>query len=227
MYQFVKDALFSFPAALTFRVCAACAVLYTAVGFPLSYLLSRSRFAPRKIISFFITLPLIFPPIALGFMLLMLLGRNGPIGRPLESFFGLRLIFSMPGIVLAAFIAGMPLLVRPLAAAMGREEIKHMEEAARTLGCSPTRTFLLVTMPQVVNTAVSGLLLGLARASGEVGITMMLGGNISGRTNTLSLEIYNLVSRGEFDDALCLCALLAAAGVVIYAVLECISAEGL
>ncbi|MDR0648022.1 MAG: ABC transporter permease subunit [Synergistaceae bacterium] len=227
MYQLIRDALFSFPAALTFRVCAACAVLYAAVGFPLSYLLSRSRPAPRKIISFFVTLPLIFPPIAIGFMLLMLLGRNGPIGRPLESFLGLRLIFSMPGIVLAAFIAGVPLLVRPLSAAMGRVEIIRMEEAARTLGCSPARVFLFVALPQSANTAISGLLLGLARASGEVGITMMLGGNISGRTNTLSLEIYNLVSRGEFDGAMGLCVLLAVAGVVIYAILECISAEGL
>ena len=87
-------------------------------------------------------------------------------------------------------------------------------------------TFLFVTVPQVSRTLFSCLLLGVARASGEVGITMMLGGNISGRTNTLSLEIFNCVSRGDFDAAMRLCAVLAVVGMLLYALLEGCRARG-
>jgi molybdate transport system permease protein len=167
-----------------------------------------------------VTLPLVFPPIALGFMLLLLFGKNGPIGWPLEAATGFRLVFSKQAVTLAAFVAGLPLVVRPLQAAMEKEDLLRLEDAARATGSGPVKTFFLVTVPQVSNTLVSGLLLGTARASGEVGITMMIGGNISGRTNTLSLEIYNLVSRGEFDAAMKLCAILAASGVIIWTLLE-------
>jgi molybdate transport system permease protein len=153
-------------------------------------------------------------------MLLLLLGRNGPIGGPIEAATGFRIVFSRFSVVTAAFIAGLPLVVRPLQAAMEKNEVIRLEEAARATGCRPVRTFLLITVPQVSNTLISGLLLGTARASGEVGITLMIGGNIAGRTNTLSLEIYNLVARGEFDAAMKLCALLAAIGLVLWALLE-------
>jgi molybdate transport system permease protein len=169
--------------------------------------------------SFLVTLPLVFPPIALGFILLMLLGRNGPVGK-LAASFGTRIVFSQFAVIFAAFTAGLPLVVRPLQAAMEKNHVIRLEEAARATGCGPFRTFMLVTVPQVSNTLISGLLLGVARASGEVGITMMIGGNISGRTNTLSLEIYNLVSRGEFDSAMKLCAILAASGLALWALLE-------
>ena len=167
-----------------------------------------------------VTLPLVFPPIALGFMLLMLFGRSGPIGGPLETATGFRLVFSKTAVTLAAFVAGLPLVVRPLQAVMRESGLIRLEEAARAHGCGRVKTFFLVTTPRVSGTLVSGLILGTARASGEVGITMMIGGNIAGRTNTLSLEIYNLVSRGEFDGAMKLCAMLAAAGLILWGLLE-------
>jgi molybdate transport system permease protein len=173
-----------------------------------------------KAASFLVTLPLVFPPIALGFILLLIFGRNGPIGGPIEAITGFRLVFSKTAVTLAAFVAGLPLVVRPLQAAMERTELIRLEEAARANGCGPIRTFFLITTPQTANTLISGLLLGTARASGEVGVTMMIGGNISGRTNTLSLEIYNLVSRGEFDDAMKLCAILAVSGLILWGLLE-------
>lgn len=216
----VGAAGLSFPILLTLRTCALSLILFVAIGLPLAFWGSRSKSIASRVASFFVTLPLVFPPIAMGFILLLLLGRNGPVGRPLESLFGVRIAFSQTGVVLAALVAGLPMVVRPVQAAMGRLEVRRLEEAARTLGCGPLRTFLLVTIPQVGGSIASGLLLGLARASGEVGITMMLGGNIARRTNTLSLEIYNSVSRGEFDEAMKLCLILAALGLVLYLLLE-------
>lgn len=166
------------------------------------------------------TLPLVFPPIALGYILLVILGRTGPIGSLLERYADFRIVFSQTGVFLAAFVAGLPLVIRPLHAALRDNNIILLEEAARVTGCGPVRTFLFVTVPLVRNSLASGLLLGTARASGEVGITMMLGGNISGRTNTLSLEVFNCVSRGEFEQATSLCILLAAAGFLLYIALE-------
>lgn len=212
--------LTSFPVRLTFKVCILCLPLFVAAGMPLALWCGRSRSFASRTASFFVTLPLVFPPVAMGFILLMLFGRNGPLGSHLESLFGVRLIFSETAVVMASFIAGLPLVVRPLQSAVERVEILRLEEAARTMGASPFRTFIFVTVPQVGSTLISGLLLGTARASGEVGITMMLGGNISGRTNTLSLEIYNCVSRGEFDTAMKLCVILAIVGLLLYVFLE-------
>lgn len=216
----VDGASLSFPILLTLRTCAVCLVLLPLIGLPLARWESRSRSLAARAASFLVTLPMVFPPVALGFMLLLLLGRNGPVGRLLDVLFGFRLVFSASGVAFAALVAGLPMVVRPLRAAMERAEIVRLEEAARVMGCGPFKAFLLVTVPQVGNTLASGLLLGLARASGEVGITMMLGGNIAGHTNTLSLEIYNSVSRGEFDEAVKLCAILAAVGLALYILLE-------
>lgn len=210
----------SFPVWLTVKTCVACVVLHALISIPIALWSSRSRGLMSRAVSFIVTIPLVFPPIAMGFILLMLLGRRGPIGIPLEQYLGLRLVFSEAGVILAAFIAGVPLMVRPLQAAMERLEILHLEEAPRVHGCPPLMTILAVTVPQTWNTIISGFLLCVARASGEVGITMMLGGNISGRTNTLSLEIFNSVTRGEFDVAVRLCAILAGAGLILYVLME-------
>lgn len=220
------EAALSFPILLTLRVCVACVLLYLCVGLPCARFCSRRRGLLARALAFLVTLPLIFPPVAMGFLLLLLLGRNGPIGGPLERWLGLRIVFSEPGVILSAFVARLPLVVRPLQAAMERPELRRLEEAARTLGCGTMGTFLFVTVPQVSRTLFSCLLLGVARASGEVGITMMLGGNISGRTNTLSLEIFNCVSRGDFDGAMRLCAVLAVVGTLLYALLEGCRARG-
>lgn len=215
----------SFPIILTLKTAAACLMLYLCLGLPLALWLGRSDTALSRIVSFFVTVPIVFPPIAMGFILLQLLGKNGLIGAPLYLLFGVRLVFSQAAVVLAAFIAGLPLVVRPLQSAIGRVEILRMEEAARTLGCTRRKIFFLITVPQVSGLIISGLLLGVARSTGEVGMTMMLAGNISGKTNTLSLEIYNCVSRGEFDAAMKLCAVLAAVALLFYILLEKFSAK--
>ena len=153
-------------------------------------------------------------------MLLLLLGKNGVIGFPLAEYLGVRLVFTKASVVIAAFTAGLPLFVRPVQAAFSSPDIIKLEEASRVLGCGPVKTFFLITVQLAKKSILGGLLLSVTRAAGEVGVTMMLGGNIAGRTNTLSLEIFNCVSRGDFDEATSLCAILALLGLAAYAALE-------
>jgi molybdate transport system permease protein len=222
----LASELFSFPTRLTIKVGLVCLALHLLVSLPLAYYLSGPKNWLRRALAFLVTAPLVFPPIALGFLLLTLLGRQGPLGGPLESLFGLKLVFSQAAVILAGYIAGLPLFARPLEAALRREEIKNLAQAARALGCGPVKTFLFVAVPQVGAVLGSGLSLALARALGEVGVTMMLGGNIVGRSNTMSLEIYNAVAHGEFDRAMALCFILALGGLVFYVVFEKLSPAG-
>ena len=158
-----------------------------------------------RALSFVVTLPLVFPPVALGYLLLLLFGRGGLLGGILDEA-GLAIVFSENAVFLAAFIAGLPLVVRPIEAALSGERLKSLEFAACVHGANAVTVFRRVTLP--------------LRASGEVGITMMIGGNISGKTNTLSLEIFNAVSRADFDAATALCLLLSAFTLIIFAVLD-------
>lgn len=203
-----------FPLLLTAKTCAASLLLFVTVGVPLAYWLAGKKTCLKRIIEFFVTLPLIFPPIALGYMLLIILGRNGWIGSILESL-GFRIVFSQEGVILAAFIAGLPLVVKPLQAAFDSAEARELEEAAFVHGLNRFKTAVFVSIPFASGNLLAALLLGLARASGEVGVTMMIGGNIADRTNTLSLEIFNSVSRGDFDTATALCAILAGFAALI------------
>lgn len=169
---------------------------------------------------FVCTLPLIFPPVALGYLLLLVFGIHGPLGAPLDAWLDVRIIFSQTAVCMAAFIAGLPLVLRPVKIAFESEELRELESAARVCGAGALRAFLTVTLPTVRNAVLAALLLGVARASGEVGITMMIGGNVADRTNTLSLEIFNAVGRGDFETASFLCVILAAIALVLYLALE-------
>lgn len=204
-----------FAVTLTAKTCAA-----AGAGFILFALLfsRRSAFWVRAL-SFVVTLPLVFPPVALGYLLLLLFGRGGLLGGILDEA-GLAIVFSENAVFLAAFIAGLPLVVRPIEAALSGERLKSLEFAACVHGANAVTVFRRVTLPLVRWQILAGLLLGISRASGEVGITMMIGGNISGKTNTLSLEIFNAVSRADFDAATALCLLLSAFTLIIFAVLD-------
>lgn len=164
-------------------------------------------------------MPLVFPPVALGYLLLTVLGRTGFVGEQLSTF-GLSLIFNEAAVALAGFVAGLPLVVRPLQAAFSSSRLMELEEAARIHGASNWQIFLRITLPLVRPSLAAGLLLGCARVSGEVGMTMMLGGNIAGRTNTLSLEIFNAVSRVDFDAANALCFILSLFAIVLFLATE-------
>ena len=153
-----------------------------------------------------VTVPIAFPPVVLGFGLLWLLGRQGPLGRWLQAV-GVDFVFSFAGLWLAAFVSGLPMVVKTLQTAL-QTQPRALHETALTLGCRPFAAFWLVHLPIARVALLSGVLLALARGMGEVGISLMLGGNILGRTETLSLAIFNAVTAGEVTEGAVLSALL-------------------
>lgn len=218
------DILLSEPAllfslTLTAKTCLVTLVLFSVAGPLLGYYLARHPGWISRGVGFLVTMPLVFPPVALGYLLLTVLGRTGVVGECLSPF-GLSLIFNEPAVILAGFVAGLPLVVRPLQAAFSSSRLTELEEAARIHGANDWQIFRRITLPLVRPSLAAGLLLGCARVSGEVGMTMMLGGNIAERTNTLSLEIFNAVSRADFDAANPLCFILSLFAVLLFLATE-------
>ncbi|WP_228711982.1 molybdate ABC transporter permease subunit [Halarcobacter ebronensis] len=206
------------PLWLSFKAILVTAILFLLIGVPIAYLLSKKTLPFRWLLDTLVTLPLIFPPIAVGFFLLLLLGKHGFIGELLLKL-NIEIIFSFTGIIIAAFIAGLPLMVKPLQA--GIEQFpKEIKEASYLSGKSSFYTFLFVILPTIKNALIVALLISTARALGEVGITLMLGGNIIGKTDTISLAIYNAVFDGDYDLALMLSGILVFISILFFIALN-------
>ena len=167
-------------------------------GVAVARALGRGNGTTRDVIESLLTLPLVLPPTVLGYYLLVVLGRNGAIGGWLHSTFGISLIFTWQGAVIAAAVAAFPLILRAARAAF-REVDPQFERAAQTLGLSPAGVFFRVSLPLAWRGICAGALLAFARAMGEFGATLMVAGSLPGRTQTLSIAIYNAVMAG--DDA--------------------------
>ena len=202
-------ATLSAPLFLTLKVSLVSALGFCFLGVPLAYWCARRESVLSKAVLFLATLPLIFPPIALGYLLMLLLGQQGFFGSWAMRVFDMRLLFSEGSVFLAGTIAGMPLVVRPIKEVLSSARLLALEEAASVLGVEGVKRFRLITLPLIKNTLLASIMMGVARAGGEVGVTLMLGGNIENRTATLLLEIYNAVARGDFSLASTLCAILA------------------
>lgn len=209
---------------LTLKVLGIATALFVLCGIPLGAWLGRSDSRLGRAVEFLVSLPLVFPPIATGFILLLLLGRQGPLGRVLAGGLGLEVIFSFWALVLAAFITGLPLMIKPIQAAF-REEIKRLVELALVLGQTRRQVFLRVVLPNIRRSVLAGLFLAVLRSLGEVGVSLMLGGNIVGRTNTVSLEIYNAVFSGEYQRAGMLTVLLGAISLAAVLILRRLDRE--
>lgn len=217
-YNTLYDPALIGPALLTVKVVLATLLLHVFLGALLGWALAARKWPGRTLVDIMVTLPLIFPPMALGFFLLLLFGRNGFLGHWLDFLFGINIIFSVKGIILASAIAGLPLVVKPIEAAI-RHLPPSLKEASYTLGHGEIATFFYVILPNIKGAFLTSLVLGTARAIGEVGITLMLGGNIIGRTNTISLEIYNAVSNADYQRAFVLSLLLAIVSMLILFIL--------
>ncbi len=204
--------------ALSLRVAALATALNAIVGIPLAYLLARRPFRGRGLVDVLVTLPLILPPTVTGYYLIVLLGRRGWLGAPLYAVTGWTVAFTWYAAVIAATVMALPLLVRTARAAIESVD-RELERAAWTLGRSEWRTALEVTLPLARNGILAGLVLAFARALGEFGATLMLAGNIPGRTATVPLAIYTAVQTGERGDVLVLVVALTAlsCGVLIAA----------
>lgn len=154
---------------------------------------ARRRFAGHQLLDALVTLPLVFPPIVLGYFLLMLLGRQGWLTQWLPPLLRPEIVFTQTGLVVAAFVAGLPLMVKPAQAAFAGVPLTLREAGA--LLAPPWRVFWRIDVPLARRGVAAGLVLAGGRALGEVGLSLMLGGNIAGRTETLSLAIV-LSTRG-------------------------------
>jgi molybdate transport system permease protein len=189
-----------FPLWLSLRVAGVATLLTIAMGLPLAWLLARVRFRGRELLSAVITLPLVLPPTVLGYYLLLALGKQGPIGRFLEGNLGLTLVFTWYAAVVASTVVSLPLLVRAAQAAFEAID-PSLENAARTLGRSEIAVFATVTIPLAWRGLLAGTVLAFARALGEFGATLMVAGNIPGRTQTMPVAIYDAVQAGNQDLA--------------------------
>ena len=199
---------------LSVQVAVAATLLNALLGIPLAYVLARRRFWGKGLVDLLVTLPLVLPPTVVGYYLIVLLGRRGWLGAPLYELTGFTVAFTWYAAVIAATVMALPLLVRTARAAI--ESVDHdLERAAYTLGRSEWRTALEVTLPLARNGILAGLVLAFARALGEFGATLMLAGNIPGRTATVPLSIYTAVQTGESAEALGLVALLTALSCLV------------
>jgi molybdate transport system permease protein len=174
--------------ALSLKVALWALAVSLPAAIAVAYVLARHRFPGVTLFDAVVHLPLVLPPVVVGFALLVLFGRNGPVGRLLEPL-GIVFAFRWTGAALAAAIMGFPLLVRAIRLAIESLD-PRLERAARTLGAGPWRVFFTVTLPLAVPGIVTGALLGFARCLGEFGATITFVSNIPGETQTLPLAIY-------------------------------------
>ena len=177
----------------------ACAAGATALILPpgvvLAWLLARRKFPGRVLVETFVSLPLVMPPVATGLILLILLSRRGLFGALLERL-GIDVVFTWKAVVLAMAIMGLPLLVRTARAGFEQVNLRY-ERVAATLGASPARIFLTISLPLAWPSVLAGAVLAFARALGEFGATIMVAGSIPGATRTLSVAIYGYAETGQ------------------------------
>ncbi len=177
------------------------------VAVALAWLLSRKRFPGKSLLDAIVHLPLVLPPVVVGYFLLLAFGRRGPIGAFLDEFFGISFAFSWTGAALASAVMGLPLLVRAVRQSLDAVD-RGLESAAATLGASPAWVFASVTLPLILPGIVTGMVLSFARSLGEFGATITFVSNIPGETQTLPLAIYAFTQvPGGDAQALRLCIL--------------------
>lgn len=205
-----------FPLWLSLRVAAISTVLALCIGLACAWLLANRSFRGKELLDAAVTLPLVLPPTVLGYYLLVLLGRGGPFGRAYESIAGHPLVFTWQAAVVAALFHSAPLLIKSARAAF--ESVEHSyENAARTLGASEWRLFWRITLPLAGRSVMAAAALAFARALGDFGVTLMIAGNIPGRTQTVAVAIYDAVESGNGALARALVLVISATALLILA----------
>ncbi len=183
------------PLLLSLKVAGWATVLNLVLGVAAAWGLSRWRSSARELVDSILTLPLVLPPTVLGYYLLVLLGKRSPFGAWLASI-GIELVFTWQGAVVASTIVAFPLVLKSARTAFESIDTQ-LENAARVLGVSEAGIFFRVSLPLAAKGITAGLLLAFARALGEFGATLMIAGNLPGRTQTLSVAIYEAVQAGD------------------------------
>ena len=208
--------------ALTLKVAGWATAINLVLGVAVGYAMARWRFAGRELADAVLTLPMVMPPTVLGYYMLVLIGTQGPVGAWLLQHFGIRLIFTWQAAVIAATVVSFPLVFKSARAAFETVD-PQLEDAARLLGVGELAVFFRVSLPLAWRGVLAGLLLSFARALGEFGATLMVAGSIPGKTQTLSIAVYEAVQAGQDDTAnflvaitslVCISVLLAAGRLV-------------
>jgi molybdate transport system permease protein len=193
---------------LTLGTAGLSTLLIFPFGVALAWLLARKEWPGKSLVETVVALPLVMPPVATGLILLNLLGRHGPIGAFIGKIFGVEIVFTWKAVVAAMAVMSFPFLVRTVRLAF--EEINpRLEQVARTLGASPARVFTTITLPLAARGMMAGAVWAFARALGEFGATILVAGNIPGRTTTISVAIYSDIQLGQDGHAYELMALSA------------------
>ena len=189
-----------FSLKLSLQIASIATLMIVAVGVSLAYLLAMKKFWGKEVLDIVLTLPLVLPPTVTGYYLIVLFGRNGLIGKPLFETTGWSVMFTWQAAVLASFVVALPLMIRTARAAIEAVD-SNLIKASYTLGHSPFRTALYVILPLAKKGVIAGTVLSFARAMGEFGATLMLAGNIPGKTDTMPLAIYSLAGSGDWSKA--------------------------
>ncbi|MCK9236939.1 MAG: molybdate ABC transporter permease subunit [Thiopseudomonas sp.] len=186
--------------SLSLKVAGWATALNIVLGIGVGFFLARTRFIGRDLLDTLLTLPMVMPPTVLGYYLLVLVGRRSAFGSWLYDSFGINLIFTWQGAVIAATVVVFPLVFKPARAAFEAVD-SELEQAARVLGVSELAIFFRITLPLAWRGILAGVLLAFARALGEFGATLMVAGSIPGKTQTLSIAVYEAVQAGKDDTA--------------------------
>ncbi|HMC14582.1 MAG TPA: molybdate ABC transporter permease subunit [Albitalea sp.] len=203
---------------LSLQVASGAVVLALPVALALAWALARGRFHGKALLEAIVNLPLVLPPVVIGYALLVTFGRQGPLGRWLYDTLGLQFVFTFRGAVLAAAVMALPLMVRAIRQALEAVDA-GLEAAARTLGATRARVFASITLPLMAPGLLSGAVLGFAASLGEFGATITFVSNVPGQTQTLPLAIYSALQQPGGDTA--------AARLVLWAMLLALAALAL
>ncbi len=189
-----------FSLRLSIQVALAATILIVMVGVTVAYFLASKDFKGKEFVDILFTLPLVLPPTVTGYYLIMLFGRNGLIGRFVYDWTGWSIMFTWYAAVFASFVVALPLMIRTTRAAIESVD-KSLVNASLTLGHSEFETALRVVLPLAKKGILAGAVLSFARAMGEFGATLMVAGNIPGKTNTMPIAIYTSASSGDWSNA--------------------------
>jgi len=203
-----------FPLWLSLRVAFVSTAIAFGVGLWLAYILANWEFRGKEVLDAAVTLPLVLPPTVLGYYLLVLLAGNSPLGKLWESIFRSPLVFTWKAAVIAALLHALPLLVKSARAALESVD-RSLERAARNLGASEWRLFWSVTLPLARRSIFAAVALAFARSLGDFGVTLMVAGNIPGRTQTVAVAIYDAVESGNTALARTLVLVISAVALLI------------
>jgi len=188
------------PIFLTLRLAAVvCGVLFV-IGMPIASWLSFTKWRWKFLVESVVALPLVLPPTVLGFYILVALGSQSPIGRWYRALVGHGLPFTFAGLAIASIVYSLPFMVQPMAAAFAQVD-RSLINASSVLGASRQRTFFRIVLPLSVNGIITGIVLSFAHTLGEFGVVLMVGGNIPGATETISIAIYDNVQALNYTAA--------------------------